>query len=131
MSAFKNEFTYRRLLDGGKEEEFDALFEGAVAEVKRTVLGKRFPMWIGGKEEYASEELLEMSPIDGSLIGRFQKGTREHARLAIGAALSAFGAWSRTDYRERAKIMANAAGAFRKLPRPTSPESSPIFSASA
>ena len=69
MSAFKNEFTYRRLLDGGKEEEFDALFEGAVAEVKRTVLGKRFPMWIGGKEEYASEELLEMCSMNPSIQG--------------------------------------------------------------
>jgi 1-pyrroline-5-carboxylate dehydrogenase len=114
MSAFKNEFTYRHFLDEGKEAEFDALFDGAVAEVKKETLGKRFPMWINGKEVYASEEVSENSPIDGSNIGRFQKGTREHARQAVGAALAAFETWSQTDYRERARIMANAAGAFRK-----------------
>ncbi|VVB77373.1 D-glyceraldehyde dehydrogenase (NADP(+)) [uncultured archaeon] len=114
MPSFHNEFTYRRYLDEGQEDEFDRLFDEAVARVKRDVLGKRFPMKIGGKDVYASEELTEVSPIDGTLIGRFQKGNRDHARQAIAAALSSFEGWKNTDYKERARIMANAAGLFRE-----------------
>ncbi|MEM0150031.1 MAG: aldehyde dehydrogenase family protein, partial [Candidatus Micrarchaeaceae archaeon] len=42
--------------------------------------------------------------IDGSVIGYFQKGTREHARMAIKAAKEAFKAWKNVDYRKRALI---------------------------
>ena len=114
MPNFHNEFTYRRYLDEGKEDEFDRLFDEAVAKVRSEVLRKRFPMVIGGKETYAAEELTETSPIDGSLIGSFQKGTREHARQAVDAALAASETWKRTDYRERVKIMLAAADLFRK-----------------
>jgi 1-pyrroline-5-carboxylate dehydrogenase len=114
MPAFRNEFTYRRYLDEGKEDEFDRLFDEAVLKVKRDVLGRKFPMYIGGKEVHANEELAENSPIDGSLVGRFQKGTREHARQAVDAALAAFKAWGSTDYRERVKVMLAAAELFRK-----------------
>ncbi len=114
MPDFHNEFTYRRYLDEGREDEFDRLFDEAVARARGEVLGKRFPMHIGGKEVFANEELAEYSPIDGSLIGKFQKGTREHARQAVDVALAAFGAWSRTGYRERVKVILAAAEVFRK-----------------
>src|SRR5208337_4716983 len=104
---------YRRYLDEGKEDEFDGLFDEAVAKVRSDALRRRFPMVIGGREVYATEELVENSPIDGSLIGRFQKGTRDHARQAIGAALAAFEDWGRRDYRERVTVMLNAAELFR------------------
>ena len=90
MQKFENEFTYRRFVEAGKEDEFDKLFDEAVERVSKEVLGKRFPMYIGGKEVYADEELVEYSPIDKRLIGRFQKGKREHAQQAIDAALAVF-----------------------------------------
>lgn len=111
---FSNEFTYRRFLEEGREDEFDRLFDGTVERVKRNVLGKRHPMYIGGKEAYATEEIEEYSPIDGTLMGRFQKGTRETAGEAITAAESAFGSWRDTDYRDRVKIMRKAADLFSK-----------------
>lgn len=114
MPNFHNEFTYRRYLDEGNEEEFDRLFDEAVRKVKAETLGKRFPMYIGGREVHAEEELVESSPIDGALIGRFQKGTREHARQAVAAALAAFGSWSADGYKDRAAIMVKAAEVFRK-----------------
>ncbi len=112
--AFQNESTYRNYLEQDKEGEFDSLFDGAVAKVKREVLGKKFPMYIGGKEVYANEEIVETSPIDGTLIGRFQKGTREHANQAVAAALAAFDDWRSRDYKDRVKICRDAAQAFRK-----------------
>ncbi|MGC8587341.1 MAG: aldehyde dehydrogenase family protein [Candidatus Micrarchaeia archaeon] len=114
MAAFENEFTYRKFLESGKEEEFDRLFDEAVKRAKEGLLGKKFPIYIGGKEVYSIEELVEYSPIDKSLIGRFQKGTRELARQAIDAAAEAFKDWSHTDYRERVKIFRKAADIFAR-----------------
>lgn len=114
MSTFENESTYRKYAEQSKEDEFDRLFDEAVEKAKKEVLGKRFPMYINGKEVFAGEELVESSPIDGSLIGTFQKGAREHAKQAVDAALAAFPAWSGMGYKERVKIMLNAAEIFRK-----------------
>lgn len=115
MTEFSNEFTYRKFLEKGKESEFDELFDSAVDKIKSEVLGKKFPMYINGKETYSNSELVEYSPIDSNIIiGRFQKGTREHAKQAIDAAYSAFEQWGYGDYRERVKIMRKAAGIFSR-----------------
>ncbi|MGC8662328.1 MAG: aldehyde dehydrogenase family protein [Candidatus Micrarchaeia archaeon] len=111
---FKNEFTYRKFVETGKEEEFDRLFDEAVQRVNSSVLGKKFPMYINGKEVYASEEIEERSPIDNKLIGYFQKGTREHANLAIDAALAAFDNWRSTNYKEKVVIFRKAADIFAR-----------------
>ena len=114
MQKFENEFTYRRFVEAGKEDEFDKLFDEAVERASKEVLGKRFPMYIGGKEVYANEELVEYSPIDKRLIGRFQKGKREHAQQAIDAALAAFSEWKEKDYKERVAIFRKAADIFAR-----------------
>mgnify|MGYP001626156223 CR=1 FL=1 len=114
MAGFENEFTYRHFVEEGKEAEFDKNFEDAVNYVKQNVLGKRIPMYIAGKEVFANEEIVENSPIDGTLIGRFQKGTRQHADQAIEAAKAAFESWSSLSYKERVKIFRNAVELFRK-----------------
>ncbi len=114
MKGFSNEFTYRKFLEEGKEGEFDRLFEDAVKKAKATVLGKKHPMMINGKEVNAPAEITENSPIDGTPIGRFQKGTREHATAAINAAHSAFSEWSSAGYRDRIAIMRAAADIFAR-----------------
>ncbi len=112
-NKFENEFTYKKYLESGNEAEFDRLFEAAVQEVKRN-FNAAYPMYIGGKAVYSNEKLVEKSPIDGSVLGIFQKGTREHAKQAIAAAKSAFAAWSATSYKERAAMFRNAAEIFAK-----------------
>ncbi|MGB9732736.1 MAG: aldehyde dehydrogenase family protein [Candidatus Micrarchaeia archaeon] len=114
MQKFENEFTYRKFVESGREAEFDRLFDEAVERVSREVLGKRFPIYIGGKEVYANEEIEEHSPIDGRLVGRFQKGTKEHAELAIDAALRAFEEWRKKSYKERVAIFRKAADIFAR-----------------
>ena len=114
MPSFQNESTYKTYVEQGNEQEFDRLFDEAVERARREELGKRHGMFIGGSEVFAAEELVENSPIDGTHIGTFQKGTREHASQAVTAAKAALDEWSGTDYRERVKIMQNAAELFRK-----------------
>jgi 1-pyrroline-5-carboxylate dehydrogenase len=113
-SNFENESTYKKFADSGKEQEFDNLFESAVAEVKKG-FGATHPMCIGGKEVYTNETLTEKSPIDSNIIiGKFQKGNREHARQAIAAAQKAFATWSELGYKERANLFRKAADTFSK-----------------
>ncbi len=108
MRVFKNEYTYKRFVEEDKEKEFDEFFESSVKKAKE-VMGKRFPIYIGGKEVYAASEIEERSPIDGFLIGRFQKGSRDDARQAISSAQEAFKSWKETDYKERLSIFRKAA----------------------
>jgi 1-pyrroline-5-carboxylate dehydrogenase len=110
-ATFENEFTYKKFLESGKEQEFDRLFDDAVNAAKKE-FGKKHPMYIGGKEVFASETIVEKSPIDGTVIGQFQKGTREHARQAVKAAGDAFDKWSNTDYKERAALFRKSADVF-------------------
>ena len=110
---FENESTYKKFVESGKESEFDNLFEGAVKRVK-SEFGAKYPLFIGGKEVVSSELLTERSPINGAIIGHFQKGTREHAKVAVAEAKEAFKRWGQTPYEERAKIFMDAAALFSK-----------------
>ena len=111
---FTNESTYRGFVEAGKEAEFDRLFDDA-AQHARAQFGKKHPMYIGGKEVFASETTTERSPIDRDImIGNFQKGTREHARQAIKAASSAFDEWKGTGYKEKAVLFRKVVGVFSK-----------------
>ncbi len=112
-NSFGNESTYAKALESGKEAEFDALFDGA-ANAARASFGATHPMFIGGKEAYAQEQLVERSPIDGVVIGKFQKGMREHAKAAISSAKQAFMQWHSMDYRDRVAIFMKAADIFSK-----------------
>ncbi|MDE1856497.1 MAG: aldehyde dehydrogenase family protein [Candidatus Micrarchaeota archaeon] len=106
---FENEYTYKRFVESGREDEFDGLFDAAVRQAE-ALFGKQHPIYINGKEIYATELLVERSPINSSVtIGSFQKGTKDHARQAVAAAKAAFASWGETDYRERAKILRKAA----------------------
>jgi 1-pyrroline-5-carboxylate dehydrogenase len=53
----------------------------------------------------AGETFEKLSPIDGSLVGRFAKGTRGDVRAAVAAARDAATGWARTPWRERVAIM--------------------------
>ena len=114
MEVFKNEFTYRHFLEEDREEEFDKAFEEAVEWANREALGKRFPMYINGKGVYASQEIQEYSPIDKRLIGRFQKGGREEARVAVESASEAFESWKEMNYADRIAIFRKAAEIFSR-----------------
>lgn len=109
MEQFKNEFTYRKFIDAGKEQEFDNLFDKAVEKVKIELLGKKYPIIINGEEIYLQNELSERSPIDGSILGVFQKASKSEAVAAIESASKAFEEWSQLDYKKRVSIFKKAA----------------------
>ncbi len=112
-SEFKNEYTYRRFVEAGKEEDFDALFDAAVVEAKH-LFGKTHPIYIEGKPVETQDKIKELSPIDGAIIGYFQKGGRGEARKAIETAKAAFWTWKKVDYKERSTLFRKAAEIFSR-----------------
>jgi 1-pyrroline-5-carboxylate dehydrogenase len=92
------------------DESIHPKYEAAL-EKFRGQLGKSYPMYIG-EDEVKSEagEFEHHSPIDTSIVvGRFQIGTSEHAKAAVAAAKTGFEKWSTTPWRERVRILENAA----------------------
>jgi len=88
------------------DESINPRFEAAL-KAFRPRLGRSYPMFIGG-EEVRSEagEFEHRSPIDTSiLVGRFQLGTREHAKQAVEAAKRGFGVWSAKTWQERVRAL--------------------------
>lgn len=107
---FQNENTLSRMKSEGMEEEFHRQYEASVEEFKRN-LGKTYPMIIDGEEVFSQDGTFDdVSPSNTDVVvGKFQKGTREHARLAIDAARRAFRSWASTPYSERVATYRRAA----------------------
>lgn len=106
MSDFK--LTYASMFH--TPEEVHTRFESALAHVKATQLGKTHAMLINNRDVYAEATYENRSPINHSwLLGNMQAGTAKQANEAIAAARAAFPAWSRTDWRERIRLVRRAA----------------------
>ena len=92
------------------DESIHPKYEAALEKFKED-LGGRYPMFIGEDQVWSEDgEFAHNSPIDTSItVGRFQVGTRSHAKLAIAAAQKAFPTWSRKTWIDRVGIMNRAA----------------------
>lgn len=106
---FANERTWLSAVETGKQEEFHSRYESAVYKV-REHFGDTHPIYIGDEEVTARATFEDRAPGDlRILLGRFQAGTKGHARRAIAAATAAFLEWSRMDYMGRVRIILRAA----------------------
>ncbi len=86
------------------DESLDPKFEAAMKKFEPK-LGRSYPMYIGGREVLSDAgEFEHRSPIDTTIVvGRFQAGTREHAKQAIEAAKEGFEVWSAKNWQERVR----------------------------
>src|SRR2546426_1040678 len=108
--VFRNERTWQTAVEAGRQEEFHAAYDAAVAKV-RAEFGRKQPIYIDGKAVWSKGGTFDdTSPADRTLVlGQFQKGTRADARKAVAAAKAGFPGWSATPYLERARTMQRAA----------------------
>jgi 1-pyrroline-5-carboxylate dehydrogenase len=88
------------------DESINPKFDDALKRFE-SKLGKSYPMYIGAREVYSDAGQFEhRSPIDTSIVvGRFQLGTREHAKQAIEAAKEGFEEWSAKPWQDRVRII--------------------------
>jgi 1-pyrroline-5-carboxylate dehydrogenase len=85
-------------------EQLHANYDAGLATA-RGELGATHGLFINGEWRQAPETFDKLSPIDGSLVGRFAKGTRQDVRDAVAAARGAARAWAHTPWLERIAIM--------------------------
>ncbi len=108
----KYKITYATL--GVPNPELHDRFDQALERV-RAGMGQTHPMLIGGQPVKAEETFEDRSPINCDwLLGRFQKGTAQHARDALAAARKAFPVWSGLSWKERVKIVRRVAALIEK-----------------
>ena len=88
------------------DESLNPKYEAALSRFKPR-LGQRHPMYIGDEEVWSDAgEFEHRSPIDTSVVvGRFQSGTREHAKAAVEAAKEGFDDWSARPWQERVRVI--------------------------
>ena len=85
-------------------EQLHADFDAGLATA-RTGLGATHGLFINGEWRAAADTFDKFSPIDGALVGKFAKGTRNDVRDAVAAARGAARAWAHTAWLERIAIM--------------------------
>jgi 1-pyrroline-5-carboxylate dehydrogenase len=85
-------------------EQLHASYDAGLA-IARGELGATHALYINGEWRTAPETFEKRSPVDGSLVGRFAKGTRQDVRDAIAAARAAAPSWARTPWLERIAVM--------------------------
>ncbi|HYC06455.1 MAG TPA: aldehyde dehydrogenase family protein [Candidatus Binatia bacterium] len=93
-------------------DELHAQFEAGVETVRRSLLGGYHRNYVGGVERDGEGTFEKRSPIDGSVMGTFARGTRQDVRDAIAAAREAFPAWSRRPWQERVALLRKVADAI-------------------
>ena len=89
-------------------DELHAQFEKGLEEA-RQMLGQSHRNLVEGVERDGEGTFEKRSPIDGSLVGTFAKGTRSDVQDAIAAARAAFPAWSARPWQERVAILRRVA----------------------
>ena len=92
-------------------EALHALYDAGL-EKARSQLGGSFQNSIDGQWRSGDGEFEKRSPIDGTLVGRFARGTRRDVRDAIAAARAAAPGWGGMPWRERVAIMRRVADAI-------------------
>ncbi|MFD0067711.1 aldehyde dehydrogenase [Streptomyces sp. NPDC056690] len=70
--------------------------------------------WIGGERVASADTFVDVSPIDGSVLGEIARGTAAEASAAVAAARAAFPGWAVTPRAERARILHAVADAVEK-----------------
>ncbi len=88
--------------------ELHARFDEGLAEA-RAMLGQYHRNFVGGEERDGDGTFEKRSPVDGSLVGTFAKGTRADVQDAVAAARAAFPAWSHRPWQERVATLRRVA----------------------
>ncbi len=101
------ELTYATMFN--PPESLHTSYDQALKDV-RANLGQAYGHFINGKDQFSGQTFEKRSPINQNwLLGHFQQGTAEEARLALESAREAFTIWGRTPWQERIALLRKAA----------------------
>src|ERR1044072_6134160 len=109
LTEYRNEpFT-----DFSKEENAQAM--RSALEKVGAELGREYPLVIGGERITTEGKLESINPANRTqVVGRFNKATKELAKLAVENAYNAFKTWSMKPATERAEWLFRVASILRE-----------------
>ncbi len=111
---FENERTWSRFAENNSIDEFHKKFDNAVDHIRKD-FGKNYPMIIGGKEIFSSNQFQVRSPADKSLVlANFPLATKDDTLHAIETAKESFYKWSLISYQKRVQIFREVADLFSR-----------------
>ena len=100
-------------LGGDTLEELHRELDAAIAAAPQT-FDREHLLYIDGKHLKSDAQFEDRSPIDaGIVLGRFQKGTREHVKTAVSAARAAYPQWAALPWQQRLAYVQRIADAIR------------------
>ena len=100
-------------LGGESLEDLHGELDTAIAEAPKS-FGREYLLHIDGKQLKADQQFDDRSPIDTStVLAHFQKGTREHVKLAVAAARKAYPTWAALGWQKRLVYVRKIADAIR------------------
>ena len=105
-TATRLKITYATLRNDN--EELHAAFEQGIARA-RAWLGGEHRNHVAGRPRDGDGTFEDRSPVDGSLLGTFARGTRRDGEDAIAAARAAFADWGHRPWQERVTVLRRAA----------------------
>jgi len=105
-AAPRLKITYATL--SNDNDELHAQFEAGLLRA-RGLLGGHHRNVVGGQDRDGEGSFEKRTPIDGSLLGTFARGTRSDVQDAVAAARAAFPAWSRRPWQERVALLRGVA----------------------
>lgn len=113
--SFENEATWVRAVEAGTEEEFHALYDSAVTNIRKE-FGRTYPNVISAEPVYSNSGTFnDTSPANTeTVLGIFQSGTKDDVDKAIGRANEAFQTWSETPWKERIRRFRRTADLMSK-----------------
>jgi 1-pyrroline-5-carboxylate dehydrogenase len=106
-SAPRIKITYATLRNDN--EQLHAQYEAGLAQARAELLGGYHRNLVGGVERDGEGTFEKRTPIDGSVMGTFARGTRKDVQDAIAAARAAFPAWSGRPWQERVALLRRVA----------------------
>jgi 1-pyrroline-5-carboxylate dehydrogenase len=95
-------------------ESFHRQFDEALTAV-RSRFGRDYPLFIAGEPVTSTAKpIVDTSPIDGTVLGRFAAATADQVDRAVRTAKAAQAGWARRDWRERVAMLRRAAMLIRE-----------------
>jgi 1-pyrroline-5-carboxylate dehydrogenase len=114
MTAVQQKVTYTSA--NVDMEAFHRAFDEALVKL-RANLNQSYPLYIDGKAVKGSDggaEIIDTSPIDGVVLGRFEAAGAAQVDQAVKTAVAAQKEWARRPWQERLAIMRKAAQLIRE-----------------
>lgn len=100
-------------LGGEQLDDLHRALDGAIADAP-AAFGREYSLYINGQAIKAERQFDDLSPIDtGILIGKFQQGSRDHAKQAITAARRAYPSWAAQPWQDRLRLVQKIADSIR------------------